>query len=217
MATHQEKEPLIAGIILASGLSSRFDGRNKLLAQLGGLPIIRLVTSAYLEGGLRPVHVVLGHEADQVEVAISGLDVVLIDNPHFAEGQSRSLVRGVASLPMEVTAAVIGVGDQPLLTAAVVSQLVETHRRSGAVLVAPRYAGRRGNPVLFDRSLFSELMTVEGDVGGRPVLLGHSDSIEWVNVDDALVGADVDRPDDYESLINGPLGRSRAPYQDLNE
>jgi molybdenum cofactor cytidylyltransferase len=144
--------------------------------------------------------VVIGHDAPRVNAALTGLPVTFVWNPDFALGQSRALVRGVQALPPEVRAAVIGVGDQPFLTSGIIEQLVDRYQASGAPLAVPRYAGRRGNPVLFDRVLFPELLQVTGDQGGRPVLERHREDIAWLDVADPLPGADLDTVEEYRRL-----------------
>jgi molybdenum cofactor cytidylyltransferase len=192
----------VAGVILASGSSRRFRKGNKLLAAVDGSPVVRRTTQAYLDGGLEPVIVVVGYEAHRVVAALVDLDIVVVQNPDFVAGQSRSLVRGVRALAETRRAAVIGVGDQPMLSGDVVRTLVKAYRETAAPLVVPRYAGRRGNPALFARSLFPELELVEGDQGGRPVLAAHKDEIVWVDFADPLLGMDVDTVEDYATLLS---------------
>jgi molybdenum cofactor cytidylyltransferase len=192
--------PPIAGIILASGVSRRFGAANKLLSPIEGEPIVRRTVRAYLEGGLQPVVVVVGYQAALVGDALAGLPLEIVHNPDFEQGQSRALVRGVHHLPSSISAAVIGVADQPFLTASVVCTLADQFVKSGASVIVPRYAGRQGNPVVFSRSLFPELLTVEGDQGGRPVLRRHEVEIEWVDFLDAEPAVDVDTLDEYLAL-----------------
>lgn len=194
------REKKFAGIVLASGSSERFVAANKLLMTVGGDPIVRRVVSAYCDSGLTPVVVVVGHDAAHVRDALGNLDITAVVNPDFAQGQSRALVRGIESLPASVDAAVIGVGDQPFLTPAIIQALMTAYRSTFAPIVAPRYGGQRGNPVLFDRSLFGELLAVEGDQGGRPVIERHRAEILWVDVADRRAGMDVDTPDDLRGL-----------------
>lgn len=191
---------MVAGLILASGMSRRFGEENKLLVELGGIPVIRHTVAAYAKADLRPLVVVVGHDAERVAAALGGLGLTLVPNPDFDQGQSRALVRGVRALPPETAAAVIGVADQPYLNAGLIRALVERHTESGAPLVVPRYGGRRGNPVLFSAALFSELLEVEGDRGGRPVILAHAGEITWLDVPDVMPGLDLDTPADLRAM-----------------
>lgn len=186
----------VAGLVLASGLSRRFGQANKLLADVDGRTVVERSVHAYLEAGLRPVIVVVGHDADSVQASLRDLPVLFVYNPLYAEGQSRGLARGVAALPGAAAAAVIGVGDQPWLQPGTIERLVEEWHDSQAPVVAPLYSGQRGNPVLFARALFDELAHVEGDVGGRPVIRRHADEVRWVPVADASQARDVDVPAD---------------------
>jgi molybdenum cofactor cytidylyltransferase len=198
-----ERQPFrasVAGIVLASGLSKRLSGGNKLLLRLGGRSIVHRTVAAYVDAGLDPVLVVTGFQEAEVRAAVADLRVRCVSNPDYAQGQSRGLHRGILALPHAVSAAVIGVGDQPLLTPAVISDLVRTFARTDARLVVPRFGGRRGNPVLFRNDLFEELLLIEGDVGGRPVIEEHAGEIHWVDVDSVAEGVDVDTREEYDAL-----------------
>ncbi len=180
-------------------MSRRFGAGNKLLADVGGMPVVRRSTRAYIDAGLEPVVVSIGYQHRAVRAALTGLDVTLVENPEYEQGQSRALVHAVVRLPERAEAAVIGVGDQPWLQPATIRQLIEEWQRTHAPIVAPLYLGRRGNPVLFARVLFPELADVTGDVGGRPVIQKHRDEVAWVPVPDALQAADIDTPADLPS------------------
>jgi molybdenum cofactor cytidylyltransferase len=154
---------------------------------------------------LDSVVVVTGHQAGAVEDALAGLPIQTLRNPGYREGQSRGLVAGVRAIEDSASAAIIGVADQPGLDGAIVRELVELYRLTQARLVAPRYAGIRGNPVLFDRSLFGELLEVKGDVGGRPVIARHAGEIAWLDVLDSRIGQDIDTGNDYERMLDQEL------------
>jgi molybdenum cofactor cytidylyltransferase len=191
-----ESPDRVAGIVLASGLSRRFVG-NKLLAVLGGEPVIARTIWPFYRQNLDPLIVVLGHEANAVRGALDGLPLTFVDNPEYEYGQSRALVRGVLAVPAGVAAAVIGPADQPLLTADVLGQLLDAYMK-GAALVVPRYNGQRGGPVLFSRRFFPELLSVQGDVGGREVVQRHVAEVTWVDIADSWPGFDVDTPERLE-------------------
>ena len=186
----------IAGLVLASGSSERFGAANKLTAQLGGMAIVRRTLVAYLEAALYPVVLVVGHQQQEVIAAVRGLDVIIVRNPDFRLGQSRALVRGMRALPADAGAAVIGVGDQPFLTAAIIDRLIAAYQETGKSLVVPRYQGSRGNPVLFDRAHFPALEAIEGDQGGRMVLASNHNEIVWVEMGDARPSLDIDTESD---------------------
>lgn len=190
----------IAGIILAAGQSSRFGRLNKLLMPIRGRPLVSSTVAAYLAAELHSVVVVTGHDAERVRSALAELPVTTVYNPRYGDGQSTSLRAGLEALPDSATASVIGVADQPFLTADIVRAVVARMRETGARIVVPRFNGRRGNPVAFDRSLFAELRAVTGDVGGRPVLQRHADEVAWVDFADPRPGRDIDLPEDLHDL-----------------
>lgn len=190
---------MIAGVVLAAGLSSRL-GRQKLLLPLPeGRPLVRLSVERVLAAGLDDVVVVLGRDAEAVGAALAGLAVRTVVNPRYAEGQSTSLGAGLSALPAGTEAAVITLGDQPLPDPGVIGRLAAAFRQSGQPIVVPRYRDGRGNPVLFAASVFDELRAVTGDQGGRAVVARDPSRVAEVAVD-APMPADVDTWADYRAL-----------------
>ncbi len=142
--------------------------------------------------------VVLGGGAEEVrrEVQLGGAKVVV--NPGFAEGMSTSIKAGIAGVNRSAAAAIIVLGDQPFLSASLVDCLVDAFLAEGAPVVVPVHRGKRGNPVLFAKSVFPEIMKIGGDSGAKSVVEAHSDRVLEVRVDDAGVLIDIDTPPDYE-------------------
>ena len=187
----------VAGVVLAGGSASRF-GQPKQTLPWRGQALVWHVARAALEGGLRPVLVVTGYAAGLVQPAVVDLDVQVVYNPGWAGGQSASLIAGLQALP-QVGAAIFLLADQPLVDPRLLRSLVETHAATLAPIVAPLIDGQRGNPVLFDRNTFADLLKLEGDVGGRALFSKFP--VSWLPWHDRQALFDIDTPQDYQTLL----------------
>lgn len=187
-----------AGIVLAAGRASRFGSAKQALPWRDTTLVAHSARIA-LNSGLDPVIVVLGHEAETVERSLKGLPVRVVFNPDFEAGQSTSLQKGLQALPGQAGAAIFLLADQPLVTEDPIARLVQAHRESAAPACVPSFEGERGNPVLFDRSLFEELMRLRGDTGGRELLEKYKDSVAFVPADRTVL-LDIDTAEDYDRL-----------------
>jgi molybdenum cofactor cytidylyltransferase len=191
-----------AGIVLAAGQASRF-GQPKQLLRWQDESLVRRAARLALEAGLAPVIVVTGAHEPEVRAALAGLPVTLADNPAWAEGQSTSLRAGLRALPLQTGAAVFLLADQPALSIDLLRGLVNRHAETFVSVVAPQVAGRRTNPVLFDRRTFPVLMNLSGDVGGRALFSDpQAYPVAWLPWDDASLLDDIDTPEDYERIKN---------------
>jgi molybdenum cofactor cytidylyltransferase len=187
----------VAGVVLAAGLSTRYGAAKQLLPWKDTTLTAHTVRTA-LKAGLDPVIVVLGHEAEKVEQTLSGLPVQLLINSQFAAGQSTSLRKGVEALPSRTGAAMFLLADQPGITPELIRIIVQAHRQTFAPACVPVFEGQRGNPVLFDQTLFHELRELSGDAGGRALLEKYKDTLVSVPADRTVL-LDIDTPEDYES------------------
>jgi molybdenum cofactor cytidylyltransferase len=191
-----EKGKQVAAVVLAAGRSTRMGAVNKMIAEIGGKPLVRIAAEQALASKASPVIVVTGHERDKVEAALKGLDVRFANNPDYAEGLGTSLRTGIAAVPPEADGAVILLGDMPQIDAKLIDRLVAAFDpEKGALVVVPTIEGRRGNPVIWARRFFPELMAVTGDVGARHIIANVAEAVAEVPVSDPAITVDVDTPD----------------------
>ncbi|MCB1486883.1 MAG: molybdopterin-binding/glycosyltransferase family 2 protein [Bauldia sp.] len=197
-------ETKVAAIVLAAGRSRRMGGPNKLVATVGGRPLVRIATEAALASRADTVVVVTGHRADEVETALAGLDVQLVHNPDYAEGLSTSLKQGIEALAPDIDGAVILLADMPGVDAQTIDRLIESFDPDGGgLIVLPTFEGKRGNPVLWSKRLFPDLLAVEGDTGGRHLIGAYREAVVEVETGRA-VAVDVDTPEALAAIGGKP-------------
>jgi len=204
--TFQTFEP-IAGIVLAAGASTRY-GQPKQLLDWRGTPFVRVVAQTALSAGLGPVLVVTGAYAEEVEAALQGLPVQIVRNEAWGEGQASSIRAGIASIlpppfsskmAERVGGGIFLLADQPQVTVPVLQALVERHRLDLPPVLAPMVQDARANPVLFDRVTFPDLLSLQGDVGGRGLF--HKYPPAYLPWHDNRLLLDVDTPEQYRRLV----------------
>jgi molybdenum cofactor cytidylyltransferase len=186
----------VAAVILAAGRSTRMGGPNKMLAELGGKPMVRIVAEQVLASKASSVAVVTGHQAAEVEKALAGLKVKFVRNPDFAAGLAGSVRTGIAAVPENADAAVVCLGDMPLIDAKLIDRLIEALAPDrGHLIAVPVSDNKRGNPVLWSRRFFNELMTLDGDVGARNLIVKHAEAVVEVAVEGDSAFLDIDTPE----------------------
>jgi molybdenum cofactor cytidylyltransferase len=190
----------IASIILAAGASQRM-GRPKMLLPYRSGTVLSCAVAPHLEAGAGQVIVVLGHRAEEVRSAAElPVDprLATVVNLDWAEGMASSIRRGLEECG-EASAVLVALGDQPGVDAARVKALLAAWGPD-VRLVVPVHGDRGSHPVLFARSLFSELRDLRGEVGARDVVRRHW--VEAVRVP-APALADLDTAEDYRALLEG--------------
>jgi molybdenum cofactor cytidylyltransferase len=193
--TETPRLPKIGAVILAAGRSSRM-GSNKLLAQIGGKSLVRRAVEAALASAAEPVVVVTGNEADAVAAEVSDLPVAIVKNPEFSKGLSASLRCGVSALPDDCDGAVVLLADMPDVGAGLIDRLIAAFdpAEDRAICVARR-GGHRGNPVLWARRFFPEILALEGDVGAKALLAHYGELAVEVEAGDDAPLTDLDTPE----------------------
>ncbi len=184
----------IAAVVLAAGGSTRM-GRPKALLDIEGEPFIARVVRAATEAGLAPIIVVAGAEIDRLRSALGESRARIVGNRSWTEGIASSIRCGIETLSSGCDAAVLLLGDQPLVTPEHIRDLTAAFGR-GDDPVATRYGEGRGVPALFGSRWFDELRSLSGDRGARDLLERERCAV----VGDGSPPLDVDTPEDYERL-----------------
>lgn len=185
-----------AGCILLAAGGSRRMGANKLAADLAGKPVIGHVLDAVEAAGLAPAILVLGHDPAPVLAAVADRAFLPVTATDCGEGMARSIAAGITAVPDEWTAAIICLGDMPLVSPVLLSTMAEL--AAPGAIVAPMFEGKRGNPVLWGRDYFGRLMGLKGDRGARDLLAAEVGKVMLLPWGDDGVLVDVDRPEELE-------------------
>ena len=186
----------VAVIVLAAGQSRRMGGgKNKLLAEFDGEPLIRRSVRNAVQSSAGPVIVVTGHMEQEIRKALEGLDALIVHNADFAEGLSTSLKCGIRALPDDCDGVLVMLADMPGIDTKSIDELVSAFDPgSGKSIILPTASGKRGNPVIWSRDYFPLLCQLTGDVGARHLLAENEDAVHEVDIgDDAVI--DVDTPE----------------------
>lgn len=190
----------VHAILLAAGASKRFGKENKLLATVSGAPLVQKSAKMLIASRAAEVIVVTGFEASKVAEALSGLKVKRAYNADYEDGLASSLRCGIDSLPVDARGALIALADMPGVTARLVNRLIDAFEKAeGEKIVYPIDAdGRQGNPVIWPRRFFPDLLTLEGDKGAKVFLNAYEDACVTVSVKGDAPFRDIDKPTDLK-------------------
>ncbi|MEO8744204.1 MAG: nucleotidyltransferase family protein [Candidatus Dormiibacterota bacterium] len=198
----------VGAIVLAAGSSSRMSGPQKLLLDLDGKPMIRHAIESASEGGCHQVVAVYADEV--VRDAVDGA-AELIHNPRARTGMASSLQAGLRAMRPEIEAAIVVLGDQPLVGSRTVAALLRAWRREGSrpAVAVSQARGEWAPPVVLARELWVELFALKGDAGARQILQGRPELLDTVPAPGRA--DDIDTPEDYAKIVR--LFPRRKPRQ----
>ena len=188
---------MISALILAAGQSRRM-GQPKMLLPWGERTVIGHVITVFLSAGIEDITVVTGAVREQVEQAVQPFSVRKIHNPAYQQGEMlSSLQLGLKSLPEQVEATFVGLGDQPQIEESTVRLVCEAYESRRSRLILPSFQHRRGHPWLAARPLWGELLALRAPRSPRDFLNEHATEIDYVVVHTSSILADLDTPEDY--------------------
>jgi len=187
-------------IILAAGGSSRLHKPKQLLIHRGRT-LVSHVTAEAIKAGLSPVVVVTGSRSEMIIRELDETNAEIVYNRHWKEGMASSILEGITHVihtNLATTAVIIAVCDQPFVSAEIFLQLVDAKKTKGKGIVASAYAGTLGTPVLFDKSYFQDLASLQGDQGAKRLLKIYEQDVATVPFRQGEV--DIDTEDDLSQL-----------------
>ena len=193
--------PRVAILLLAAGRSTRMGGPNKLLQETDNAPLVVHAAKAALASQAVEVVVVLGHMAGDVKAAVEkavgkNKKLRFVTNPDFADGLSTSVRTGIAALGKDIDAAIVQLGDMPGVGSGLLDRLMAAFSPvEGRSICVPTVAGKRGNPVLWDRRFFAEIAQVSGDTGAKHLIGEHADLVCEVEMSGQAAITDIDTPE----------------------
>ena len=189
----------VAAVILAAGASSRM-GRNKMLLDVDGVPMVRRAALVAAAAGCSPIVIVVGNEAERVRSALDGIACEFVVNADFTGPTSGSLHAGLHALDASVGATIVMLADMVRISTPMLQALIASAAKSDAPLSVSRYGDVLAPPLLFRRALWPELLAWNGEGCGKAVVKAHqheADIHDWPA--DSL--RDIDTPDDYRELV----------------
>ena len=185
---------MISGIILASGFSERME-KDKLLLEVGGMPVVERVVKAAKFSLLDDV--ILIYQNARVRAIAEKYQVRTVYNDRAYEGQSAAVKLGVRESRPDTEAFMFLVGDQPFLDSDTINTLIDCHASNPQAIIVPVYNGKRGNPAIFPSIFRNDLLAIEGDIGGRAVIEKRGDRVKLVALENGMAGMDFDTEEEY--------------------
>jgi molybdenum cofactor cytidylyltransferase len=194
--------PKISGILLAAGESRRM-GQPKLCLPWGKSTLIESVVGNFLESHLFELIVVVGGDGDRIRRVLASKPLRIVENSYYREGMSTSIREGVEAASDQAEGYLIGLGDQPLITADIIDHLITSFAEERPGIAVCANEGKNGHPVIFSRRFRDALCALRGDRGGRDLMKEHAAKVKQVEVGTRAIVIDIDTPEDYRKLSSG--------------
>ncbi len=189
----------VVGIVLAAGYSSRM-GELKQLLPVAGVPsVIRVVR--VLANTVTEVVVVLGHRANEIELALELEKCKCVFNKNYSLGMLSSVQCGIKEFH-DSSSYLIALADQPMIRESTVSSILYNANRSSKGIVIPRYEGICGHPVFIDSKYYEKIVGLSHEVGLNVITRGNKDDTLEIDLSEIEITKDMDTLDDYKRVQN---------------
>jgi molybdenum cofactor cytidylyltransferase len=192
-----------AGIILAAGMSTRL-GRTKQLLKLKNKYLLEWVIDAALASQLQSVVLVLGHEHRKILKALGAKicrpRIQVVVSHDYIEGQSQSLQAGLIKVQHAFPSVMFLLCDQPLLDPKIIDRMLTSFWNSDKDICVPVFKGQRGNPTIFNCTMYPQLLAIQGDIGARDLIRKNPVRILYIEVDDPFSFFDIDSEKDFNNI-----------------
>jgi len=175
-------------------------GQPKLSLPWGNSTLIESVVNNFLQSTISELIVVIGANRDRMKEILASKPLQIVENPNYREGMSTSIRQGVGAASSQAEAYLIGLGDQPLITAGIIDSLIASFAKEGQGIAVCAHEGKNGHPVLFARKFRKALCALRGDKGGRDLMKQHAAEVKQVEVGSKAIFLDIDTPVDYQKL-----------------
>ena len=183
-------------ILLAAGNSKRFNG-NKLLAIYKDKPIYMYIVEKVLDLKLNKIICVTQYK--EIKEALLNTDINVVVNENSSLGVSSSIKLGI-NFDKNADGYMFMVCDQPFISIKTLNSLIDNFINGNKGIVCVGYGDNKGNPVIFSKRYINELLSLEGDNGGKRILKGHLNDLNIVNVDNEIELADIDTQEEFIKL-----------------
>ena len=185
---------MLAAIILSGGASRRM-GSPKALLFYQGRPFLEHLLDVVRHPKIGVRRVVLGADAEPIAKEVNLAPDEIVINAEWEKGQLSSIQAALRSLPPQTDGIILLLIDHPLISSALVGELVESFYSSGKSIVLPVYEGRRGHPVIFSSPLYQELMNAPLETGARSVVWEHAGDVQIVQTNEEGCVLNLNDPD----------------------
>jgi molybdenum cofactor cytidylyltransferase len=192
----------LAAVILAAGASRRYQDGNKLLAEFGNGPLIRIVAEHVLQSAVENIVVVTGNDRKSIEIALEGLPLRFAHNETWQDGLGGSIALGISSVTTAADGAFIVLGDTPFVRGKLLDALGKAFDQTdGESIVFPVLPdGVQRNPVLWPREFFPQLVRLRGDKGAKSLLGRYASRCIAVSGFPEAAFNDIDTRDDLHAI-----------------